>query len=444
MPIPVLRWLAATTLLFVAAASVARSQSSEPSQSSQSSQSARHSERAKRSRAARAQAAAKKKQQADTATRIEIYGFAQADAIGDFKTNNPDWFDVNRPSRLPATPGEFGKDGHTWFSARQSRIGTKASIPTFGPDIKVTFEWDLFGVGPDAGQTTIRPRHMYGQWGDFGGGQTNSPFMDVDVFPNIVEYWGPNGMLFFRNVQLFWQPVHRADGTRVTLALERPGASGDAGVFADRIELQRVKPRFPLPDLSGEYRLGGAFGYVKLGAMLRYMAWDDLAPDTIDLSGHAVGWGVSLSSGLKFGKSDLLHLQTIYGQGVENYFNDAPVDVGAHLNPDDPHKPLTGKALGDFGLVVYLDHTWTSEFTSSVGYSRVDISNSNAQAGTAFRDGQYASVNLLYTPVQRVMFGGEFQWGHRQNFDRIFTANDYRLQFSLKYSFSQTFGGKGS
>lgn len=385
-----------------------------------------------------------KPQSSDTTTRIEIYGFAQADAIGDFKSNDPNWFDVNRPTKLPSTPDQFGKNGHTWISARQSRIGTRASIPTFGPDIKVVFEWDLFGVGVDAGQTTIRPRHMYGQWGDFGAGQTNSPFMDVDVFPNILDYWGPNGMLFFRNVQFFWQPVHRSDGTRVTFALERPGASADVGQFANRIELQNVKGRFPAPDLSGEYRIGGNFGYVKLGGILRYMAWDDLLPDALDLSGDALGWGLSLSSGLKLGQNDLLHLQTIYGAGVENYFNDAPVDVGAKLQPENRLTPITGIPLGDFGLVAYLDHTWNSEFASSIGYSRVDISNSNGQEGIAFRDGQYSSVNLIWTPVQRVMFGGEFQWAHRDNFGGGFSADDYRLQFSLKYSFSQTFGGKGS
>jgi len=26
--------------------------------------------------------------------------------------------------------------------------------------------------------------------------------MDIDVFPNSLEYWGPNGMIFFRNVQV--------------------------------------------------------------------------------------------------------------------------------------------------------------------------------------------------------------------------------------------------
>jgi hypothetical protein len=55
-------------------------------------------------------------------------------------------------------------------------------------------------------------------------GQTNSQFMDVDVFPNILDYWGPNGMLFFRNVQFFYEPYNDGESnTRV--AIENPGAS---------------------------------------------------------------------------------------------------------------------------------------------------------------------------------------------------------------------------
>ncbi|HZI43000.1 MAG TPA: DcaP family trimeric outer membrane transporter [Gemmatimonadaceae bacterium] len=389
---------------------------------------------------------AKAKAQSDTATRIEIYGFAQADAIGDFKSNNPDWFDVNRPSKLPAFEDEFGHNGHTWFSARQTRFGAKATIPTSrGKDIKVVFDWDLFGVGVDAGQTTIRPRHMYGQWGDFGGGQLESPFMDLDVFPNIIEYWGPNGMLFYRNVQVFWQPVHRDDGTRVTIALERPGASGDAGVVADRIELQNIAPRFPAPDISGEYRLGGKFGYAKLGAIVRWIRWDDLLPnDAFDLNGGVTAWGVSLSGGLNAGPWDVVRLQVVYGAGVENYFNDAPIDVGAKRNVGNTVTPVTGEALKDLGLVAYLDHKWNSHLSSAIGYSRVNIDNSDLQAPTAFKSGQYASVNLLWTPVPNVMTGGEFQWGHRDNFSDGFHSNDYRFQFALKYSFSQKFGGNGN
>ncbi len=35
-------------------------------------------------------------------------------------------------------------------------------------------------------------------WGNFGVGQYWSPFMDIDVFPNTVEYWGPNEWCFSR------------------------------------------------------------------------------------------------------------------------------------------------------------------------------------------------------------------------------------------------------
>ena len=248
----------------------------------------------------------------DTTTTFEVYGFAQGDAIGDFKSNDPRWFDANRPSKLPAFPGEFGQNGHTWFSARQSRFGVKAMIPTSSRNITVVVEWDLYGVDVDAGQTTLHPLRMYGQWGDFGGGQLDSPFMDGDLFPNVLDYWGPNGMIFFRNVQLFWQPVHKDNGTRVTLALERPGASGDLGLIANRIELENIDARFPAPDISGEYRLGKKWGYAKLAAIVRWIRWDDLSPgDVLDLSGGAAGWGLSLSAGVNASRRDLIHFGVV-------------------------------------------------------------------------------------------------------------------------------------
>ena len=150
----------------------------------------------------------RKRRQTDKGT-LEIYGFGQADAIADFKQNNPDWYDVNRPSRLPNVANQFGQDGHFYLSARQSRLGVKGEIPTADGAVKGQFEFDMFGVGGDAGQTTIRLRHAWGQWKQVGAGQTNSQFMDVDVFPNVLDYWGPNGMLFFRNVQVFWEPYRR-------------------------------------------------------------------------------------------------------------------------------------------------------------------------------------------------------------------------------------------
>src|SRR5436190_1906055 len=87
---------------------------------------------------------------------LEIYGFAMVDAIADFKQNNPDWYDTVRPSRLPKVANEFGEDGHFYLSARQTRFGTRAVLPTSDGTVKAQFEFDMFGVGADAGLTTIR------------------------------------------------------------------------------------------------------------------------------------------------------------------------------------------------------------------------------------------------------------------------------------------------
>src|SRR5262249_12182217 len=156
---------------------------------------------------------------------FQVYGFAMLDAGYQFNTNHPDWFDVVRPTKLPSFKGEFAPDGKTFFGVRQTRFGVKSSTPTSVGELKTHFEFELFGTGVDAGQTTFRLRHAYGELGHFGAGQYWTVFGDTDVYPNSIEYWGPNGLVWFRNVQLRWMPLK--GNNAVTLALERPGASGD-------------------------------------------------------------------------------------------------------------------------------------------------------------------------------------------------------------------------
>ena len=387
--------------------------------------------------------------------RFEVYGFAMADAIVDFNQNNPDWYDTARPSRLPAFEDEFGEDGHFYLSGRQSRLGARASIPIADHDepLLATLEFDMFGVGRDAGLTTIRLRHAWGQYHEFGAGQTNSVFMDIDVFPNTLEYWGPSGMLFFRNIQVFWQPINEG-GDRLTVSVENPGGSGDGGLVAERIAIEGVRARYPLPDFAAEYRYGDGdedpWGYVELAGMLRYFKIDDLVEGGLDLSDDEWGWGGSLSSNLHAGDDDTFRLQVIYGEGIQNYFNDAPVDVAAATNEDpldDDVQPIVPEALPIFGMSAYLDHDWGGGWTSSIGYSRVDVDNSDLQTEEAFAAGQYASGNLLWSPVEKALMGVEFLWTHRGNNDAFeveedtFEVDDFRIQFSLKYNFSMTIGG---
>jgi outer membrane DcaP-like protein len=369
---------------------------------------------------------------------FQVYGFAMLDMGYQFKQNDPNWFDVIRPTKLPAFKDQFAPDGKTYFGVRQSRLGVKSTTATKFGELKTQFEFELFGTGVDAGQTTFRLRHAYGELGHFGAGQTWSPFMDIDVFPNSVEYWGPNGMVFFRNVQVRWMPLKGSN--EITIALERPGASGDQGVLADRIELQGIVPKFEFPDLSGHVRFNRSWGHVQIAGIVRQIKWVDTNNDAFNLGGHATGWGVNLTSNFKFGKNDIGRFAVVYGHGVENYMNDAPVDVGIErTHSSDPTVPIRGTALPVLGVVAFLDHNWNKRFSSAIGYSMVNIENSELQAADAYHRGHYGLTNLLFYPYDNVMVGGEFQWGRRENFLDGFASNDYRIQFSFRYNFSKLF-----
>jgi hypothetical protein len=373
---------------------------------------------------------------------FQVYGFAMTDVGYNFNQIHPDWFDVVRPTKLPTVKNEYGTDGNAFFSVRQTRFGVKSSTQTELGELFTQFEWEMFGTGGDAGQTTIRLRHAYGELGQFGVGQYWSPFMDIDVFPNTVEYWGPNGMAFFRNVQVRWMPI-KGD-TRLTFALERPGASADAGEYSDRIELSGVKARFPLPDLSAEYRSAHDWGYVELAGIVRYMKWEDqiVGVGEKDLTGDAIGWGLNLSSNLKLGKDNVVRLSVLYGAGVQNYMNDAPVDVAIDTTEKN------GVAIPLLGVVAFLEHNWSEKFATAIGFSMLDIDNTDGQSYDAFSMGQYAIGNIIYYPVKDVMMVAELQYGNRENFgelpsthpnynkDYLKTADILKVQFSFKYNFS--------
>ena len=259
--------------------------------------------------------------------------------------------------------------------------------------------------------------------------------MDVDAFPNTLEYWGPSGAVDYRNVQVRWMPI-RGD-TLLTFALERPGGSGDEGRFEDRIEVKNVQARFPLPDFSGEYRVAGGWGYFEGAGILRRIQLDDSLDDALDLDQSVFGWGVSLSSNLRPTTADIIKLQLTFGKAVQNHMNDPTADVGIALNPGGgPARPIKGAALPLVGWSAFLEHKWNDRWSSTAGYSLLDIGNTEGQSPSAFNRGPYALGNLLYTPAPNVMVGGELQYGRRENFTDGFSADDFRIQFSFKYNFS--------
>jgi hypothetical protein len=375
------------------------------------------------------------KAQSDRPVRFEISGQAMTDIGYNFDQVNPAYFDVMRPTQLPAFTNEYGSNGNVFFSVRQSSFGVRSYIPTNRGDLMIRFSFDLFGSGAHAGETTFHLLYAYAELGMFGAGWNWSLFADIDGSPGQLDYWGPSGLALCKNAQLRFIPLKGEN--RLAFSIEQPGASADEGVYADRIELSDVKPRFNLPDFAAEFRMTRDWGYAELAGVLRKIEWVDQGLEPYDLSGKVWGWGFNLSSNLKLGAGNVLFAQSVYGKGIQNLMNDAPTDIGIRNNFDNPVKPVVGVALPVFSYSLYLKHHWNSQWSSMAGWSAVHTQNSDGQNPDAFRTGNYASANLVYTPLENLLAGVELQRIGRGNNSDGWKTSATRIQFSLKYSFMQ-------
>lgn len=360
--------------------------------------------------------------------RVEVYGQAMLDVIYDAKRVNPDWAATLRPSQIPVQcPGDAGcgKNGTTTLSVRQSSLGVRGFIPTSLGMVKTDLSFDLFGTN---GGTQIHWLNAWAELGAFGAGQTYSNFMDIDVFPNTIDYWGPSGMVFVRNPQLRFTPFSK-DGMTVALSLEAPNSALDTG------KLSEVDPALGasitgwnrLPDAVASFRLDRDWGHFRAAGILRQVGYQNPAAADSRPSGGKTGYGINLSGAFKlFGKGKL-NWQVVSGEGIASYMNDGGVDLA-------PGAGLKAETVPSLGWLVFYGHSWSDRWSSSIGYSQHQQDNTDGQFDTALRKGSYGSINLLYYPAKNVTTGAEFVWGQLDQKGDA-SAEDYRLQFSTKVSF---------
>ena len=195
-----------------------------------------------------------------------------------------------------------------------------------------------------------------------------------------------------------------------------------------------------MPDLSAEYRMAGDWGYVELAGIVREIKWDDTQHDrSISRARHRAG--ASTSARTSSSRRHVSRLQVVYGEGIENYMNDAPVDVGVKNNLGNPRTPVIGKALPVLGRRrvprPQLEREVDEHGRLLAGRHR---QQRPARPPTHSRRASTRS-QLAVLPGENVMLGPEFQWGQRETSRRLH-LDDYRIQFSAKYNFKHQLGGK--
>ena len=174
------------------------------------------------------------------------------------------------------------------------------------------------------------------------------------------------------------------------------------------------------------------------------MKWDDLNGDQFDLTGDATGWGINLSTNLKLGEDTWSGPPWSSATGIQNYMNDAPVDVGIERNPANPRTPVVGKALPLLGIVgLHRPQLERRSGRARVGYSMLDIDN------TRRADGRRASRRAsTRSPTSCTTRRRACSWGRRSSGASARTSatasrrTTSAIQFSAKYNFKLSLGGK--
>jgi hypothetical protein len=368
--------------------------------------------------------------------RIDVTGFAMLDAIYDADRVDPDWRSTLRPSKIPVNcPGDVGcgNDGETILSVKQSRLAFRGYVPTSLGELSTIFEFELFGVGDDAGETTFRIRHAWGELGSLGAGQTWSLFMDPDVFPDTIDYWGPVGMVFLRNPQLRWY-AFRDEAFQLALAFEAPAAALDEGKVSQVDPGLSVSEWNKYPDITAQARWQEDWGHIQAAGLMRWPGFEDGSTPGFEPDGREFGWGVNLSGGIRTVGQDKLLLQAVIGEAISSYMNDGGVDLAPNTALNE------AETVPTLGWLVYYNRIWNEQWTSSIGYSQHHQETEGGQLGTAFETGEYLNANLLYHPVPSILLGPEIVWGRRENRDGS-AGEDRRVQFSMKYNFAGTILG---
>jgi len=361
--------------------------------------------------------------------RLEIFGKVQLDAIYDFKRVDPSWNATLRPSKIPVNcPGDAGcgENGETILSVRQTALGFKGFIPTKLGELTTLLDFDLFNSG--GGNTQARLLDAWGELNWLGAGQYYTLFMDIDTFPNTIDYWGPNGMVFLRNPQLRATPFNK-DGMKIAFSLEAPSAAIDTGKVSavDPTLAAGVTSWNRYPDAVASFRLDQGWGHFQAAAILRDVGYQTPTDPGNNPSGSKIGYGLNLSGALNTIGKDRIVAQLVYGRAIASYMNDGGVDLA-------PGGNFQAEAVSSLGWFAYYDRYWNDKWSSSIGYSEHHQNNTAGQLGNAFRTGSYASVNLLYYPVKNLMTGAELLWGRLEDKDGL-TGEDHRIQFSTKYTF---------
>jgi hypothetical protein len=383
-------------------------------------------------------------------TKYKWYGFVRLDSIFDFNPiGSTDDFVTS------TIPVPQGRGQNYVLTPRYTRLGFDTSTPwkDMDWDINTKIEMDFFNGNTSGlfGSFPIRLRFAYIDVGPFRFGQAASVFMDYDVFPDVLDYEGPPGMVLMRQpiASVKWSPNDRLT---FTVAVEQPYSdiSWDQFGTGDFVTTPGTgiitTPGVPrnvqdVPDLTGNVRYKYDYGHVQLAGILRKLTFQpDVGSDDsklgagVNFTGTFHPWAaldhcLPDEDRTPMQKSRILW-QFAYGRGINRYIQDIN-----GLGLDAAFDPTNGfDTLRSYGWFACYEHFWTNQWISNLCYGESWTQLYDTMPDDTYKRAKYLAVNLIWLPVERMGVGVEYLIGERENKNGD-SSLAHRIQAGVQYKF---------
>ena len=367
--------------------------------------------------------------------RVGIAGAIQADVIHDFNAlglkpgdgQDREFITAN----IPVGGSAADMTNRTAFSPNQSYLSGWAETDTPWGPFKVYADVNLFGSSTE---TEFQIYKAYGQWGWLKAGLDYTIWINQAAIPSTLDFEGPNAAPENRFTQASLKiPLGPGSENReffFTVGAEDAGA--DMTLPAGVISVDQF------PAVIGKFSYEPDWAHMEVAGLYRRLKAEGPGYDqSID------GWGVAFSGSIDTWGNDNFIWGLEYGDALGAYIQDT-AGLGLDAAPVSPAN-ATLRAISAFGAWGAYQHWWSKSLRSSATYGIVcldsdfDLLPNPAGAGT-YKQTQYASMNLVWSPWPPFDVGLEYMFGHRTvtnptAVDGSTTGQDHRVQFTMRWNF---------
>ncbi len=351
-------------------------------------------------------------------TKVKLGGYVKLDAMFTDYSDAPlgagSW---KRDFYVPSETPTSGNSENMAFDmhVRQTRFNLGTTTEVDGHTLSTFIEMD-FIVGDTANEgvsNSHRPRlrHAFIKYDKWLLGQTWSTFQNLGALPETADFIGNTEFGIFVR-----QPQIRYTSGSWQFAIENPETTlegGDGFSFNDDNEL---------PDFVARHNLKSGSLSLTTAVLARQLSRND---GTVDTSTTSIG--LSLSGKYMIGKDDI-KFGVNTGSGMGRYIA-LGFAKGGYLDANNEIEAIDSTAF-------YLGyrHFWNEKWRSSLTYSTIEVDNRDGAAGSTNKSANSMHLNLFYSPVGKLTFGGEISTGALE-LESGAEGDMTRLQFIAKLAF---------